>query len=182
MAGCSQTLNGLQLTCDSSKGGIKEVYIAKFPGYQTDASGNTYASGLTISGDAVTAIASGVTFYKYEFRRNTGSMTSTLNVDDANGTNYVSTDLVLQFNKMETAKRVEMSALSLQECLVVVVDSNNKNWVLGMNEPVLASAGTGQTGTAKGDGNFYQLTLQANDDTYPFEYSGDIADLTVDSN
>ena len=109
MAGCSQTLKGLQLSCDTSKGGIKEVYIAKYPGMGD----NGYTSGLTITADTVTVIDSGVTFYKYEFRRNTGSMTSTLNVDDANGTNYVSTDLVLQFNKMETAKRVEMSALSL---------------------------------------------------------------------
>lgn len=175
MAGCSQTLKGLQLSCDTSKGGIKEVYIAKYPGMGDSG----YTSGLTISADTVTAIDSGVTFYKYEFRRNTGSMTSTLNVDDANGTNYVSTDLVLQFNKMETAKRVEMSALSLQETLIVVVDSNNIAWVLGMNEPVLASAGSGATGTAKNDMNAYQLTLQANDDTYPFEYSGAISDLTI---
>ena len=175
MAGCSQTLKGLQLTCDTSKGGIKEVYIAKFPGVSSAGT----ADGLTISTGTVTAVDSGVTFYQYEFRRNTGSMTSTLNVDDANGTNYVSTDLVLQFNKMETVKRVEMSALSLQECLVIVVDSNNIAWVLGVNEAVTASAGSGQTGQAKGDGNFYQLTLQANDDTYPLEYTGAIGDLNV---
>lgn len=176
MAGCSQTLKGLELTCDTSKGGIKEVYIAKFPGMST---AGTEASGLTISAGTVTAIDSGVTFYKYEFRRNTGSMTSTLNVDDANGTNYVSTDLVLQFNKMETVKRVEMTSLSLQECLVVVLDSNNLAWVLGVNEAVTATAGTGQTGQAKGDGNFYQLTMQANDDTYPLEYVGGIDNLNV---
>lgn len=178
MAGCSQTLKGLELSCDTSKGGIKEVYIAKFPGMNTagtEAEGLTFDSGKTV----VTAIDSGVTFYKYEFRRNTGSMTSTLNVDDANGTNYVSTDLVLQFNKMETVKRIEMSALSLQECLVVVVDSNNLAWVLGVNEAVTASAGAGQTGQAKGDGNFYQLTMQANDDTYPLEYTGGISALSV---
>lgn len=177
MAGCSQTLNGLKLGCDTSKGGIKEVYIAKYPGVGS----NGYTEGLTMdtANTVVTTVSTAVTFYQYEFRRNTGSMTSTLNVDDANGTNYVSTDLVLQFNKMETEKRVEMTALSLQECLVLVVDSNNKKWVLGMNEPVLATAGTGQTGQAKGDGNFYQLTLQANDDTYPFEYNGDISSLTI---
>jgi hypothetical protein len=175
MAGCSQTLKGLQLTCDTSKGGIKEVYIAKFPGVSSAGT----ADGLTISAGTVTAVDSGVTFYQYEFRRNTGSMTSTLNVDDANGTNYVSTDLVLQFNKMETVKRVEMSALSLQECLVIVVDSNNIAWVLGVNEAVTASAGSGQTGQAKNEGNFYQLTLQANDDTYPLEYTGAISDLNI---
>ncbi len=172
MAGCLQTLSGLTLTCESSKGGIKEVYISQYPGM--GASGIT--SGLTVAASAVTAISAG-TFYKYEFRRNTGSMTSTLNVDDANGTNYVSTDLVLQFNRMDATKRVEMSALALGEMLVVVVDSNNVAWVLGMNEAVLASAGSGATGTAKGDMNAYQITLQANDDTFPYPYTGAISDL-----
>lgn len=175
MAGCSQTLKGLELTCDTSKGGITEVYIAKFPGMSTAGT----ASGLTISADTVTTIDSGVTFYKYEFRRNTGSLTSTLNRDDAAGTCFVSSDLVLQFNRMDTVKRVEMTALSLQECLAVVLDSNGKAWVLGVNEAVTASAGTGQTGQNKTDGNFYQLTLQANDDTYPLEYVGGIDNLNV---
>ena len=176
MAGCSQTLKGLELTCDTNKGGILEVYIGKFPGLSSAGT----AAGVVISADTVTEIAStAVTFYKYEFKRNTGSMTSTLNKDDAAGTSFVSTDLVLQFNRMDTTKRVEMTALSLQECIAVVVDSNNKAWVLGVNEPVSASAGTGQTGQNKSDGNFYQLTLQANDDTYPMEYVGGISNLNV---
>ena len=174
---CSQTLSGLAVQCDTSKGGINKVYIAEYPGMGT--SGIT--SGVTIDASAgtVSEISSACTFYAYNFKRNTGSMTSTLNVDAANGTNYVSTDLVLQFNKMDTVKRLEMSALSLGELLVVCVDSNNKAWVLGINEPVSASAGTGQTGQAKTDGNYYQITLQANDDTFPLEYNGEISDLTI---
>lgn len=173
---CSQTLAGLPVQCDTSKGGINKVYIAEYPGIGT--SGIT--SGLTIdSAGTVSAISTASTFYEYNFKRNTGSMTSTLNIDAANGTNYVSTDLVLQFNKMDTAKRLEMSALSLGELLVLCVDSNNKVWVLGVNEPVSASAGTGQTGQAKADGNYYQITLQANDDTFPLEYSGEIGDLNI---
>ena len=174
---CSQTLAGFKLSCDSSKGGIKVVYIAVYPG--EGASGIT--SGVTVdaTADTVSAISTGVTFYKYEIKRNTGSMTSTLNLDDANGINYVSTDLVLQFNKMDASKRAEMKALSLEQLLVVAVDSNGEAWVLGVNEPVTASAGTGQTGQNKTDGNFYQLTLQANDDSYPMSYSGNIGDLTI---
>lgn len=175
MATCSQTLAGLAVQCDTSKGGINKVYIAEYPGM--GASGIT--SGVTISADSVTEISSACTFYAYNFKRNTGSMTSTLNVDAANGTNYVSTDLVLQFNKMDTVKRIEMSALSLGELFVICVDSNNKAWVLGINEPVSASAGTGQTGQAKADGNYYQITLQANDDTFPLEYTGGINNLTI---
>ena len=52
---------------------------------------------------------------------------------------------------METAKRIEMSALAMQQLVVIVKDGNNKYWYLGYNDYVSATAGGGNTGTAKGD-------------------------------
>jgi len=166
---CNQTLNGLQASCDSSKGGILKVWMApydKVTAISADTAGTITA--VTLTGDTQWA--------EYNFKRGTGSMTSTLNVDDANGVNYVSTDLVLQFNKMDTTKRIEMTALALSEVIVVVKDANNKYWLLGKDGPVSASAGTAQTGQARTDGNMYQITLQANDDTYPFEAAASIVE------
>lgn len=166
------SLSGLTLDCETSKGGIKEVYIANYvasaaTAFKEAAPGATSASTLT-----------GVTWYKYEFRRNTGSMTSTLNIDDANGTNYVSTDLVLNFGKMNLKKWTEMKALSLNELLVCVVDCNNEVWLLGLDEPVTASAGQGETGSAKSDANAYTITLTASDDTYPVNWVGQLPSLS----
>ena len=174
MACNNQTLSGIQPSCDASKGGIVEVYIARFSDVpQSAITFDASATGATIT--AITATGSTI-WHTYNFKKNTGSMTSTLNVDDANGVNYVSTDLVLQFNRMDTLKRIEMSALALEEVRVVVKDANGKYWFLGLNEPVTASAGTAQTGTARTDGNFYQITLQANDDTYPYEVLASVAE------
>ncbi len=53
--------------------------------------------------------------------------------------------------------------------MVIVKDANGKLWYLGYNEPVTATAGTGQTGTAATDGNNYQITLTDQSDTYPYE-------------
>lgn len=172
MACNSATLSGLTLDCETSKGGIKTVWVAKYSEAIATAVAAVAETADTIAMSAITAADSAATWYKYEFKRNTGSMTSTLNVDEANGTNYVSTDVVLQFSRMEAKKRAEMKALTLSETHVIVLDCNNKAWFLGANEAVTASAGTGQTGTAKTDGNYYQLTLQANDDSYPIEVSG----------
>lgn len=168
MACTNVTLAGLLRDCETSKGGIKVVYIAKY----TEESAAAIKSQIDSATSASTL--SGATFYKYEFRRNTGSMTSTLNVDDANGVNYVSTDIVLQFNKMDATKRAEIAALSLDELIVVVLDANNKIWIVGLDAPVCASAGTAQTGTAVADGNFYQITLQGNDDSYPYNWKGQL--------
>ena len=115
---CLQTLSGIAASCDTNVGGIREVYIANFAD----------VTNVTVTSDQITAIsmASAAKFKPYYFKKNTGSMTSTLNVDPANGINFVQTDLALTFAKQETAKRVEIAALSLGELAVIVKDSNNK--------------------------------------------------------
>ena len=100
---CVQTLNGISVDCSTSMGGLKMVYIANY----SDVTGTTIASGEVTN----IAMGSGAKFHKYYFRRNTASMTSTLNVDVTNGST-VSTEVVLSFLKQETAKRIEISALS----------------------------------------------------------------------
>lgn len=173
MAYCNQTLNGITLDCSHSLGGIKTAYIANYGDVESvivdDASGTI--SGLTM--------ASGATFQPYQFRKQTGSMTSTLTVDETAGVNYVSTELSLVFTKMETAKRIELSALSIGQLAVIVEDSNGTFWYLGKDDYVSVSAGGGQTGTAKGDGNNYTLTLRDESDTYPYEITKEAVEKVI---
>lgn len=162
---CSaQTLNGLCKDCEGSVGGIVTVYVASW----------SDVTALVSSGDIITGItlASGKTFYEYQFRKNTGSMTSTLNVTD-DGNVYVSTELSLVFSKMETRKRIEMNALSVQDLAIVVKDANGKYWYLGETEPVNASAGEGATGTNRTDSNHYNITFTALSQNFPSEVNGD---------
>jgi hypothetical protein len=159
---CNVNIAGLCKDCEASRGGIVEVYAANYG----DVTPTVSASTETITS---LTVASGASFYKYEFRKGTGSMTSTLTIDSANGTNYVATELVLQFSRMETRKRIEMAALAVGELVFIVKDANGKYWYLGFDEPVTASAGTGQTGQAIGDGNFYSITLLDNANTFPYE-------------
>ena len=159
----SITLAGIPMSCEPSLGGIKTVYITQY----------SNVTGTTVEDDKIATIGLEATakFYKYSFRKNTGSLTSTLNVDESTGTNYVSNELALVFTKMETAKRIEIAALSIGQCAVVVEDANGKYWFLGKDDYVSASAGTGTTGTAKGDQNAYTLTLSTDSETYPYELS-----------
>lgn len=165
MSCTAYTLKGITNDCSTSKGGIREVYIC-------DWAKDLFTVGA--SDNTVTALKADAQFYKYYIKRNTSSFTSTATIDLANGVNYVSTELTLVFSKMETSKRVEMSALLLNDVAVIVVDSNNKAWCLGLNNPVNATAGTGESGTSATDGNKYTLTLTDESDTFPFEYSGEL--------
>lgn len=157
---CNQTLAGLAKDCATSMGGIRTVYIANYD----DVKRPTPVEGKISTIEMV----SGKTFHQYFFKKNTGSMTSTLNVNTDSG-NYVTTDLVLSFLKMETRKRIEMSALAANELVVIVEDCNGAYWYLGYDEPVTAGAGEGVTGVQKTDVNRYGLTLRDESLEFPYE-------------
>lgn len=167
MAYCNQTLAGITLDCSNNMGGIKTVYIANF--------GDVTTVTKDTEGEIITGItmADGAKFKTYQFRKGTSSMSSELTADETNGLNYVTTNLSLVFTKMETAKRVEMSALSIAQLAVIVLDSNGIYWYITPDDYASASAGAGETGTAKGDRNAYTLTLTAENTTYPIEVTAE---------
>lgn len=165
---CIQTLSGLTRDCAANMGGILEVMIANADD----------VSSVAITDGIITTIsmAASAKFKKYLFAKNTGNLTSTYNLDPASGVRYVTSELLLQFNRMETAKRVEITALALGDLVVIVKDANGKYWYLGKDEPVNASASDAQTGTARGDANRYTITLQDNSLEMPYEVDSSIVD------
>lgn len=149
MAYCGNIVNFVN-DCSASRGGIKEILITNF----TD--GLFTASGTT---GEITSVASGTTFYRFYVKKNTCSLTQTATIDHVSGVNFVTSDLALVFNKMETNKRLAVNSLLISDCAVVATDANGSHWVLGSEEPVNATAATGETGTAAADGNKYAVTL-----------------------
>lgn len=173
MACNSYTLAGIANACkEASFGGIKEVYIALFE----DVSATTVdatAHTLTIT------MASSKKFKVYKLLKNTGSLTSTLNTSETSA-NYFTNEVALQFMKMETAKRIEMMALMMSECAVIVKDANNKYWFLGKDNYVECTAGSAQTGTAAGDANHYELTLTDTSAELPYEVPASNIETIID--
>lgn len=153
----------LAQNCTGIMGGIKKAWLIDFDEITT-------APVLT-DGELTTAPvldATGNGWKSYEFRKQSGSMTSTLNLDDATGLNYITTDLLLNFAKMETAKRTAIAAMCHVGVAAVVLDSNGIYWYLGYDNPVTVSASTGQTGQNYGDANQYSITLQDMSVEYPY--------------
>lgn len=157
--GCSKyLLQGIVNDCQASVGGVVEVYLAKRDGItgvsaatKTDEEGREY--------DIITAITvdTATTFIKYWVRKNSSSMTSTLNVGDSSS--YYSTELNLTFSRMNAAKRMEMLAMAFEDLVAIVKDANGEYYYLGLDNPVSASAETGETGQQRSDANQYTVTL-----------------------
>lgn len=165
---CTQILNGIAASCETNVGGIREVFIANYDDVTAVEVDGTSNMITTVTMDT------GKKFKQYFFKKNTSSLTSTLNVDPANGVNFVQSDLVLQFAKQETTKRMEIAKLSLGELRVIVKDANGKYWFLGQEEFVSATAGTAETGVNRTDGNRYNITLTDYSSSYPYEVDASV--------
>ena len=163
---CNQTLTAILRDCSPSMGGIVEVMFANKEDVQE----------VTLAEDMVNAItmANGKKFVKFQFARNTGSMSSNYTIDPTTGVKFVTTDLVLVFNRMETSKRVAIKALMQNDLVAIVKDANGKYWYLGYDEALNATAGDGLTGTARADRNGYSVTLQDNSHEMPYEVNSEI--------
>ena len=162
---CQQITNGINAQCDTATGGVVKVMIAN-------------RGDLEKFSDLATWL--NADWYQFTFRKQAVSMTSTATVDDANGVVFTTTELVLQFPRMDAAKRIAINALLQSDVKVCVKDADGYWHLLGEKEPVTVTAGDGQTGTARGDANRYSITLQ---DLYPngfpqvFDVAKDIADF-----
>lgn len=159
--GCCRTLSGIIRDCDANVGGIKRAWIACF-----DEAGTP-----TVTNDEISALGDATAFHEYEFRRQTGSVEKAYTIDDAAGTTYVESTIVLQFSKMETQKRVEIVNIAQSDVVVIIEDNNNKFWYFGFDYGVRMSEGGGETGTAFADLNAYTLTLVDVSKELPYELS-----------
>lgn len=179
----SITLYGIQRDCSANMGGIQKVWMI----LKSDVTGSTITgqededSTNDIVDGKMTALTlkSGAKVHAFNFRKGAASMTSNLQKDDTAGSYFWETDLVMNFQRMETAKRSAVMALTLAEACAIVLDNNGIYWFLGYDEYLSATAGTGETGTAKTDANQYTVTLQDSSLSLPYEIDKTVAEGIV---
>lgn len=159
------TLSGIALDC-GQVGGLSVIYIVDI----ADVTGVTVASGEVTS----IAMDSGKKFKSFKFRKNNASFKTESTRNDENGTVFYQTVTEAKFNKMETAKRTEMSALAKGNTLVIAKDNNGLYWLIG-NDSYNYGSVNGDSGSAMSDGNQYIITLTTDTAELPYQ----IADAFV---
>ena len=178
----SITLKGIVRDCNPNMGGIQKVWMI----LKSDITKVTVGVDETSSTNPDVQLITELTVAEgqkkvnaFEFRKGAASMTSNLQKDDTNGSYFWLTDLVMNFQRMETSKRAAIMALTLAEACAIVLDANGKYWFLGKDEYLAATAGTGETGTAKTDANKYSVTLQDSSLELPYEIEKTVAEAVV---
>ena len=174
----SITLKGIVRDCNPNMGGIQKVWMI----LKSDITKVTVGVDSSSDVDMITelTVAEGTgKVNAFEFRKGAASMTSNLQKDDTNGSYFWLTDLVMNFQRMETSKRAAIMALTLAEACAIVQDANGVYWFLGLDEYLAATAGTAETGTAKTDANKYSVTLQDSSLELPYEIKKETAESIV---
>lgn len=155
MAICSALSAGIAKSCDTNTGGILKLYIADF---------ENVTSYTEVSGE-ITAItmAAGTKFYEFQFNRNTSSIEETINVSLENGTTFFEQRATLVLSRREKTKReaIKKLAAGQKQLAIIVKDSNNLYWFIGLTDGAILQELAGGSGVAKSDANNYQLTFVA---------------------
>ena len=103
------------------------------------------------------------TFFKYQLPINTAQFTETVTSSEQTGTTFYTTELTIQLPKLTAALRNELKLMAQAKLAVVATDRNGVQWVLGYENGVNLTTGTGATGTAMGDLNGLTLTFSTNE-------------------
>lgn len=168
--GCPlQTLKGIQASCVANLGGIAEAWFGQFTQFDitVDESSHTVSAVTAVSG------ATDAKFYGYEFNRQTGSLTSTITVDEANGVRYYTNTAALQFSRLEAEKHLEIEAMAQGQLIGIFRDVNNNYWMCGYDNYMSLTEATAQTGQAWGDMNGYNTTLSQMSAHLPYKITKD---------
>ena len=145
---------GVTLGCADGLGGIKKIYVG---------GGAQNASFGTLSYDtdgAITGSTSTSTFYGFDLKRNTSSLTQTLNKSFENGSVFYQQDLLAVLYKYDAEKRDLLKIMAQNdEMYIIAIDQNDTQYALGEVNGLYLSAGVAGSGLALGDRNGFELTF-----------------------
>jgi len=168
--------SGFTLGCRDNTGGIKALYILSGSISDINTATDGKIVGITGSGE----------FYKFELFRQTSNYAEEITSTPENGTVFYNQTLNAVFFKMKQAVRNQVNVLAQNPNLKVIVQTNNGTvdgsgafFLMGQTNGAQLLSGTGQSGTAFGDLNGYNLTFSGQE---PFPASEVEAGTTADPN
>lgn len=142
---------GFTLDCKKQVGGIKAIYLMEL----ANKGSITQASGEISAWTQET----GAKFWKYELREESSSFTQNINLNNQAGTLFYEQVITAQLDPFNLARVNEIDLVAQNDTLVIVEDSNGHYWLAGEDNGCYITAGTMQTGQAKGDLSGFTLTL-----------------------
>ena len=189
MACTPKYLSSIATSCGSNLPSIKSLWIGAFEsatftytylqnGSQnvTDDDGNPIVE--TVS--SATLKEGSKPWVIFNFKRNTGELTSEMTVND-NGSHFYTNGVNIVFAKIDNGKRLSLEAVASGECTMIVLDSNNQYWLIGAENSVAMTTLSATTGVAVSDSNAYNVTISAEEPNMPILIDGEQAQTIINT-
>jgi hypothetical protein len=146
MASCYIS-TGYTLDCrTSSTGGIKTMWIL--------GGANNDITGYTVTNSMVTAIGGSGTWFQFQLPKQSGSLSETLGINTTSQSVTFQPEIVVNLPKLNTTLRDTFVGLVSQNSIYALIeDNNNRYWLVGLDNGLLVSAGSLNTGQAYTDLN-----------------------------
>lgn len=142
--------SGRVVDCKDSVGGIKTVYIGN---YADMPAGSAWAAA---SNDTVTAIEA-QTFYQFDVRPETSSLTVSFQSDPANGTTFFEQSLSVTFQKLDATDIADIKVMCQGRPNIWVLDNNDNVFLLGAVHGCNVQGGSLVSGQGFGDLSGYTI-------------------------
>lgn len=148
----SVTLTNIDARCDKSVGGIKRILV----GLRDDLV-NVFTND---KGEIIHLQIVNPNLKEWNFRKNTGSFTSTGTFDSTINSSYFTTECSLQFSRAETQKRLDIqSVINAGGVFIIIEDMYGEYLLLGKDRDVVITSATMQSGTNSTDLSGFNLTF-----------------------
>ena len=144
-------INGDELDCRDSVGGIEEIYVTEFE--------NKLA--LTESSGIITAftLSTGKKFWTYKLEKENAEANETASVSIENGTIFFDQSIAVMLKKWSAAKRNNVNLLSQNRLLLIAKYRTGVYVLYGKTAGVDLTVIEGKSGKAYGDLNGFTLTF-----------------------
>ena len=158
-------INGREIDCRDSVGGIEEVYITEW----------SNVASITESSGVVTSISmnSGKKFFTFQLEKENATFDETENTSVENGTLFYEGVLSFTTKKMTAAARNAFNILAKNRLMIIFKDRNGLLWLVGRYGGAdKVGDNKASTGKAFGDMNGYTLTFTSKEKAPIFSFTG----------
>lgn len=160
---CNTSLTAILKGCSTNTGGLAAIYVVP----------SEFISATTVVAGEITAItmSGSAKFVEYSFNKNSASFTEEAAISLENGSTFYTTTTALTIPRRELAKRQSLSLIlaGQRNVKLILKDNNGIFWYQGYaNSANVTALGDG-SGSAKGDGSKYSLTILSEEPELMYE-------------
>ena len=122
------------------------------------------SGSVTVSSGSVVSIpiqsGSGYQYYRYDFRKETGTFKDDLKISDENASVYSEQTINVEFTRAEIVKRNELSLVAQNDLSVIVLDNLGQYWLYGATNGMVPSNIETDSGKKFGDGSKTKFSMK----------------------